>query len=403
MKKNLLNKLLATATAATIAFGTLGTTTSAMASDIPVAVGESIDNVFALNYGNSYVTHFNGGHSQDWYSFTANGSNCFYELTIKNFNIETGGNWFYGFHAYIMTEFGEIIADIDTHKDCQNIERFKLPNDTDTYYIKLELGDGLKDNDAAAHSGNYRIMLKTVADDCGDTMKTAKAISNRKTYSGKMNDWVTLNTSKRNADTGRWTEAANTEMSDVDYYKFTAPKSGYYTLKLTNCNMPSGGNDWHQLNANIFTTYEEKLASVSSPMNSTNSVSVKLTKGQTYFIKIFLGQCVPTNLGNYKLNITDNDYTKSLAAATSLKTTIAKKKITVSWKKQTQIASYIVYRSINGGAYKKIATVTKGTYVDTKVSKGKKYQYKIIAYKMTDGTNVSSLAKSAATKRVTAK
>ncbi len=54
------------------------------------------------------------------------------------------------------------------------------------------------------------------------------------------------------------------------------------------------------------------------------------------------------------------------------------KYITLKWSKAKNANKYEVYRSTDGGkTWKKLATATKNTYTDKKVSAGKSYQYKV--------------------------
>lgn len=54
--------------------------------------------------------------------------------------------------------------------------------------------------------------------------------------------------------------------------------------------------------------------------------------------------------------------------------------IKMSWKKAEGAHGYQIYRAIGNGAFKKIATTAKLTYMDKKVTKGKSYRYKVRAY-----------------------
>lgn len=167
--------------------------------------------------------------------------------------------------------------------------------------------------------------------------------------------------------------------------------------------MPNAGNPEHQLKTEIYSKYEEELCGTSVCKNETNTYTVKLKKNETYYIKVYLGCYISRNCGDYKLNITDMDYINSIQAPTNLKAKFNKKNIKLTWKKQQSVASYVVYRSVNGGKYKKVTTVKKNNYTDKKIVKGKRYQYKVVANKMTDKTNVLSKAKSAKTTRIKVK
>lgn len=400
-KRNLMKKIgtaILAAMAMTFCFGSM----SAKAADKSIDGGNTKEEATNLNYNNSYVAHFDGGSSQDWYTFTPTGDNSFYEIEVKNMSIETGGNGYYGFHAYIMNEAGDVFADIDTHKNVKTLNKFKLTNNTEKMYVKFELGEGFQGNDPEVNAGNYRIALRKSADDVGDTMDSAMALSNRKTVAKKMEDYLTFDTSIYQENSTLWWYSGD-GMTDVDYFKFKAPKTGNYQVALTNCNIDNGGNDWHQLNSCVYSKYEEILGNNSVCKNETGTYVVKLQKNQTYYIKVFLGQCIPRNCGNYKLNITDEDYLKALEAPTNLKAKLNGKNIKVTWKKQKVVSNYVVYRSVDGGAFKKVATVKNGTYIDKKIVKGKKYQYKVVSSKMTDNTNVVSKAKSARTTKIKVK
>lgn len=62
------------------------------------------------------------------------------------------------------------------------------------------------------------------------------------------------------------------------------------------------------------------------------------------------------------------------------RTTQTKKTIKITYNKINKVTGYIIYKK-TGKTYKKIKTTTKTSYIDTKVKKGKKYSYKVKAYK----------------------
>lgn len=62
-------------------------------------------------------------------------------------------------------------------------------------------------------------------------------------------------------------------------------------------------------------------------------------------------------------------------------------KINLTWKKTKGASGYAVYMKTGNGKYKRIKTITKGTiakYSKTKLKKGRKYTFKIRAYKKAD-------------------
>ncbi|MGN0437421.1 MAG: glycoside hydrolase family 9 protein [Lachnospiraceae bacterium] len=69
----------------------------------------------------------------------------------------------------------------------------------------------------------------------------------------------------------------------------------------------------------------------------------------------------------------------------------------VAWAATTGASGYHVYRSTNGGTFVKVATLTGQVFYDKKVENGKKYQYKIMAYKMVSGITYRSAMSGAKT------
>ena len=59
----------------------------------------------------------------------------------------------------------------------------------------------------------------------------------------------------------------------------------------------------------------------------------------------------------------------------------------LSWKKVSGASGYAVYMKTGNGKYKRVKTITKGStvkYTKTKLKRGKKYTFKIRAYKKAD-------------------
>lgn len=77
-----------------------------------------------------------------------------------------------------------------------------------------------------------------------------------------------------------------------------------------------------------------------------------------------------------------------------LKTTAGKKSVTLKWNRIAGASGYKIYRSVKkGSGYKCIKTMKKGTtvsYKNTKLKKGKKYYYKVRAYRIVAGKKVYS-------------
>ena len=85
---------------------------------------------------------------------------------------------------------------------------------------------------------------------------------------------------------------------------------------------------------------------------------------------------------------------KNISLHTLLKTaklTAGSKKITVKWTKVSGATGYKLYRATSkSGNYKLIKTTTSTYYTNKSLTKGKKYYYKVKAYRMVSGKKVYS-------------
>ena len=65
-------------------------------------------------------------------------------------------------------------------------------------------------------------------------------------------------------------------------------------------------------------------------------------------------------------------------------------KVTLKWKKVTGAVGYVVYMKTNSGKYKLVKTIKKAKTVKCvlKLKKGKKYSFKVRAYKLNEGNKV---------------
>ena len=68
--------------------------------------------------------------------------------------------------------------------------------------------------------------------------------------------------------------------------------------------------------------------------------------------------------------------------------------VSLSWDRDAKADGYLIYRSVNGGSYKKAAEITGNRTVSWKDGKaltaGNKFSYKVTAYKELDGVRFES-------------
>ena len=128
----------------------------------------------------------------------------------------------------------------------------------------------------------------------------------------------------------------------------------------------------------------------------------RLVKGTDYDVYIPSGR---RNVGSYTYKIVFKGYYKGtgskvfkIVPAKTKLTNISKTRsgIKLAWSKSKNASGYLVYRSTDGGAYKKIKNITSykvGTYTDSSAtSRWTKYSYKIYVYKKVKGKAYVSYA-----------
>lgn len=162
------------------------------------------------------------------------------------------------------------------------------------------------------------------------------------------------------------------------------------TLNSNEINLNPGGtfkldatvNPSNASNKNIkWISANESIATVDQSGNVTADVA-----GTTYISAVSAdGKVVAT----CTVNVSKPVVTKP--AKVKIKSAKKKgKKVTLKWKKISDVAGYVVYMKTNSGKFKAIKTVKKAKTVKAVISlkKGNKYSFKIRAYKLDEETNV---------------
>lgn len=162
------------------------------------------------------------------------------------------------------------------------------------------------------------------------------------------------------------------------------------TLNSNEINLNPGGtfkldatvNPSNASNKNIkWISANESIATVDQSGNVTADVA-----GTTYISAVSAdGKVVAT----CTVNVSKPVVTKP--AKVKIKSAKKKgKKVTLKWKKISDVAGYVVYMKTNSGKFKAVKTVKKAKTVKAVISlkKGNKYSFKIRAYKLDEETNV---------------
>ena len=177
---------------------------------------------------------------------------------------------------------------------------------------------------------------------------------------------------------------------DKDFYKITAPYSGYYKISFNHVYQ----NSYEDWNVYVY-SYENgkytELSNTNVDLNSDACVwlpSVGMNKGKIYFIKV--ERCCDVIGVDYSVKVSMSANGPSTISAKS-----AKNSIKISWKKATSVNGYEVYYKVGKtGKYKKYKSTKKTAINFTNAKKGKKYYFKVRGYVIVDGkTYYSSFSK----------
>ena len=208
---------------------------------------------------------------------------------------------------------------------------------------------------------------------------------------------------------GPWTDAIafSTQNQDHKFIKTSVSKQPTCTEKgeeiftCEYCNTqetraidPLGHNygDWKYVDKNV---HERVCANDPSHVETashrwsngeiTESPTISSTGIKTYTCK---------DCGATKKEKIDKLVPTKPANVSALKAYGGKGSIKLTWKKANKAQGYIIYRSTNSkSGFKKIKTINKAStlkYTDTNLKSGKTYYYRIKAYRIIDGTWVSS-------------
>lgn len=124
---------------------------------------------------------------------------------------------------------------------------------------------------------------------------------------------------------------------------------------------------------------------------SGNHIKTYLVKGTDYTVSYKnntkIGTATVTINGKGKYNGTKTVEFKIVPKKVTLKGSVSDNEAALSWKKVKGATGYEVYRSVNGGAYKKLTDV-KTTKYTAKLSAGTSYKYKVRAYAVVNGKRV---------------
>jgi hypothetical protein len=186
---------------------------------------------------------------------------------------------------------------------------------------------------------------------------------------------------------------------EITQYYLAAPT-------LTKCTGSSGGQTitWNSVTgATSYIIYRSESEGEYTRIAASESTSYKdetaLSSSKLYSYQIYA--CYDDGTSEPVLSVGSNtigNYTLAQPVITSV--TATEKGLNLKWDKVAKAQSYTVYRSVDGAAYEKIATVTKKSYEDTDLSNNATVKYKIYAHYTGSSGQTSKSKASAAVKTV---
>lgn len=266
-------------------------------------------------------------------------------------------------------------------------------------YVKAKSGDNYirLDFTAVKDANQYLIQVKdgitwrTIAT-TADTSYTVKNLSALRSYSFAVRGSALGESGYINGEPGYCT--ATTVPATPANVK--AESAGSSSIKISWDKVP---------NASGYIVYRASSTTAYTDLKTIDSGDVVsftdtgLTTGEKYYYRIMAFAAVSgskvygvwsTPVNAQPISATPGD---APAAPASVKAKSAGyNSIGISWGKVSDASGYAVYRATSkAGSYQKVKTIKGGTalsFTDTKLTAGKKYYYKIRAYKTVSGSNV---------------
>lgn len=164
---------------------------------------------------------------------------------------------------------------------------------------------------------------------------------------------------------------------------FKAARAGYSSIKLTWS--PVSGASGYRIYQYDSKTGTYKAKKYIEGRTSGSFVISGLKTGTKYYFKIRSYRTVD-GVKKYSDLSSSRYAVPSLSTPSIKKLTPGTKKVTVSWNKISGANGYKLYRATSrSGSYKLVKTTSSTSFRDRSLKKGKKYYYKLKAYRKVDG------------------
>ncbi len=323
---------------------------------------DSLQTASTIKVNTAYNGSLMSDSDEDWYRFTLTSSGRA-SITFKHSALSGGYTyWEIGLYRYDTTT-GEtaLLTDFSSKGGNLSLTSSIVGLPAGTYYVKV--------NDYYYSNIPYAITASFTSSsvwerEFNDSLQTASTMKLNTTYYGSlMRD------------------------SDQDWYRFTLPAQRVVMLDFYHKAIDSSSTYWEidLYKYNTTTGAKTLISEMDSRGNITNTNSARLS----------------LSAGTYYVNVTDYYYSNAPYGLTaswvfdqpsSVKAVSASyNSVKLTWPAVTGAAGYEVYRAtVKNGSYTKLTTTTAKSYLNTNLTTGATYYYKVRAYRMDWSTKVYS-------------
>ena len=181
---------------------------------------------------------------------------------------------------------------------------------------------------------------------------------------------------------GTWYSGTIMEEDDIDYYRFTVPKTSYVNISAKGEYDSDTDHRWRFFIYNASMVEQQQNIYYCGKTKTENYEAVRLSAG-TYYLKV--------DCDDYRGYRSDKAYSFKINTTftktnTKLSTANTGSGIKLSWNRVSEGSGYKVYRKTGNGSYSLIKTIENNkttSFTDKSVKKknGTKYTYMVRAYK----------------------
>lgn len=176
---------------------------------------------------------------------------------------------------------------------------------------------------------------------------------------------------------------------EKDYYSLDILVAGNYNIQFDTPNQKSNDSFWY---VELYDSTYQKIEDMYVYGNKTTHQMSRRLDVDTYYIRVTSTVSYQAkSTDTYELMVTKKTSAPAKPKKVTLKPIKAGKNMaTISWKKLLGVSGYDIYMSRSkSNGYKKIRTVSGTLCKKTGLTRGKRYYFKVRAYKYVDGRKVN--------------